>query len=148
MTGQKDNVVSQQSADRQSPHFHVLMGSQQYLVVKHAHVWRPPTDVMEEGDRLVILVEIAGMRRGEFHVALNSQRLMISGTRPRPLESSTAYHQLEVRYGEFRTEVALPWPVDDEAIVAEYDDGFLRIELPRANIDEVRVITVKKDQTR
>ena len=37
MTGQKDNVVSQQSADRQSPHFHVLMGSQQYLVVKHAH---------------------------------------------------------------------------------------------------------------
>jgi HSP20 family protein len=145
MTGQKDNIIPQQSVDRQSPRFHVLMGSQQYLVVKHSHIWRPPTDVMEEGDRLVILVEIAGMRRGEFHVALNSQRLMISGNRPRPVESSTAYHQLEVRYGEFRTEVTLPWPVDDDGIVAEYDDGFLRIELPRASVEDLRVITVKKE---
>ena len=32
--------------------------------------------------------------------------------------------------------------------VAEYDDGFLRIELPRANIEEVRVIEVKKDDER
>jgi HSP20 family protein len=145
MTGKKDTIISQQSVEQPSPHFHVLMGSQQYLVVKHAHVLRPPTDVMEEGDRLVILVEIAGMRRGEFHVALNSQRLMISGNRPRPLESPTAYHQLEVRYGEFRTEVTLPWPVDDEGIVAEYDDGFLRIELPRASVEDVRLIAVKKE---
>ena len=145
MTGRKNEVLSQQADEQRSPHFHVLMGSQQYLVVKHSHVWRPPTDVMEEGDRLIVLVEVAGMRRGEFHVALNSQRLIISGTRIRPVDTPTAYHQLEVRYGEFRTEVTLPWPIDDEKIVAEYEDGFLRIELPRARVEDMRVIAVRKD---
>lgn len=145
MTGKKGEAIPQQAVERKSPHFHVLMGSQQYLVVKHSHVWRPPTDVMEEENRLVVLVEVAGMRRGEFHVALDSQRLIISGARPRPIETPTAYHQLEVRYGEFRTEVSLPWPIDDEQITAEYEDGFLRIELPRARVEDMRVIAVKKE---
>lgn len=146
MTARKDKESPQRSVEqREGPHYHVLMGSQQYLVVKHSHVWRPPTDVMEEGDRLIVLVEVAGMRHGEFHVAVGNQRLTISGSRPRPTEGPTAYHQLEVRYGDFRTEFALPWPIDDTGITAEYDDGFLRVEIPRARVEDVRVIPVKRD---
>lgn len=132
--------------DRVRTHFHVLMGSQQYVVVKHAHVWRPPTDVMEDGERLYIVVELAGMRDGEIHVALGPQRVVISGMRTTPRQTCTAYHQLEIRYGEFRTEVALPWPVDENGIEASYEDGFLRVKLVRASAEHVRVIPVDKNE--
>jgi HSP20 family molecular chaperone IbpA len=46
---------------------------------------------------------------------------------------------LEVHYGEFRTEVVLPVPVDEERIVAQYDDGFLSVELPRLKPRKVKV---------
>jgi HSP20 family molecular chaperone IbpA len=38
---------------------------------------------------------------------------------------------MEIHYGEFRTEVALPGEVDAQGIQAAYDDGFLRVTLPR-----------------
>lgn len=125
-------------------HYHVLMEQHEFLVVRHSYIWRPPTDVMEDEGRLIVIVEVAGMRDGEFHVTIAGQRLTISGVRPVSASASSAYHQLEVHYGEFRTDVTLPWPVDEEHIVARYDDGFLRLELPRAQPQRIRVIAVDK----
>lgn len=137
--GQKeqDEILSQ---------YHLLMGGRQLVVVRHSTVWQPPTDVMEEEDRLVVVVEVAGMKQGDFHVSVGSQRLTISGTRPLEKRNCLAYHQLEVRFGEFRTEVVLPWPVDDDGITATYQDGFLRVELPRARQSGLRQIVVNKSQ--
>jgi HSP20 family protein len=102
--------------------------------------------VVEEKDRLVVLVEIAGMRAGEFHLSIDAQRLVIAGSRATRDRDCVAYHQLEVRYGDFRTEVLLPWRVDEENVTAHYEDGFLRVELPRLAAEDSRVITVKKKQ--
>lgn len=146
MSAEQERDLPQQ-VNRVRTHFHVLMGSQQYLVVKHAHVWRPPTDVMENDDRLIIVVELAGMRDGEIHVALGPQRVVISGVRAAPRQTCTAYHQLEIRYGEFRTEVALPWPVDENNLEATYEDGFLRVDLVRAAAENLRMIPVNKNET-
>lgn len=124
-------------------HYHILRGVGQILVVRHIHVWHPPTDVLEEEDRLVIIVEIAGMKEGDFKVYVTGQRLIISGTRSTPSMTPAAYHQLEVRYGEFQVEVALPWKVDDTAIAARYDDGFLRVDLPKQEQQTVRRVEVE-----
>ncbi len=146
MPSETEKDAPEKEISRPATHYHVLMGRQQFVVVRHAHAWRPPTDVMEDEDQMIVLVEIAGMRYGEFHIALSPQRLTISGTRPMPEQSCTAYHQLEVRYGEFRTDVGLPWPVDENGIRAQYEDGFLRVELPRARTQRVRVIPVDREQ--
>jgi HSP20 family protein len=97
---------------------------------------------MEKDGRLIVLVEVAGMRDAEFQVAIGGQRLSITGTRAARELHCSAYQQLEVRYGEFLSEVNLPWPVDENGIIAEYEDGFLRVELPRAN-SEKTVIEIK-----
>ncbi len=146
MPSEKENDAPERELDRPVTHTHILMSGQQFVVVRHAHAWRPPTDVMEDEDRMVILVEVAGMQHGEFHISLSPQRLTISGTRPVPEYNCTAYHQLEVRYGEFRTDVTLPWLVDENGIRAQYEDGFLRVELPRARAQRVRVIPVDRKQ--
>lgn len=144
MSAKKDRDIPAQRDPSETHHYHVFMGGQQLVVVRHANVWRPPTDVMEDDDRLLVVVEIAGMKSGDFNVAISAQRLVISGTRSVREQSCTAYHQLEIRYGEFRTEISLPWPVDEEGVTARYEDGFLRVELPRAKPESVRVIAVNK----
>lgn len=120
------------------------------VVLRRSSIWQPATDAYETADKLTIVVELAGMKAGEFNVSLSGQRLIISGNRSRPVETSgsIAYHQMEVQYGEFRTEVAVPWAVDSAQISATYQDGFLRVELPRLQqTHTVHVVEVKQEDT-
>ena len=105
-------------------------------VVQGYVVWRsnrhfvPPTDVIELEDRILVIVEIAGMRANDFTVSLLNRQLVISGTRERPSVPNAAYHQVEIGYGEFRVELQLPHLVERDEVNATYRDGFLQVELP------------------
>jgi HSP20 family protein len=101
-------------------------------------VWRPPTDVLESEGDVVVQVEIAGMSDEEFEISLIDQRLLIAGQR-RHLEGSRVYHNMEISYGEFRTEVQINVPLDEEGISATYENGFLLVRLPKAKEHRVRV---------
>lgn len=94
--------------------------------------WRPPTDVYETKDGLVVKMELAGMREHDIEIVLDERTLLVSGARPdqRPSER-IAYHQMGVNYGAFCVQIFLPWPIQEDAVSANYEDGFLRIYLPR-----------------
>jgi HSP20 family protein len=109
-----------------------------YLIVEalgwhvrmQSHTWSPPTDIFEVESSYIVRVEVAGMRQQDFSIKLEENYLIISGTRhDRP--ERRAYHQMEVRYGEFSTIVTIPGPVEAEEASAEYDDGFLIVTLPK-----------------
>ena len=121
-------------------------GTRRWVIMHQSNIWRPPTDVFELEDRLVVMVEIGGMRDGEFNVVLQDRHLMISGVRRRVIRERIAYHQMEIRYGEFRTEVSLPWPVSRESVSATYKEGFLRVELPHARNQQIHIVDVDLEQ--
>lgn len=98
--------------------------------IDHLHLWRPPTDVFETEKSLVIRVEIAGMHEEDFSLSLTERSLVIRGLRP-DISERRAYHQIEIPFGEFETEVNLPCQVVANQVTAEYLLGFLRVELPR-----------------
>ena len=120
----------------------------QMVVLRRTKTWQPATDAYETPDQFIVVVELAGMRAGDFTVNLLDRRLVISGRRSRLAdEDLIAYHQLEVPYGTFRTEVALPWSVDRAQVTATYEDGFLRITLPRRKQSHhIRVVDVQDDE--
>ena len=113
-----------------------------WVIMRHSSVWRPPTDIYELDNRLIVLVEVAGMRDADFDITLQGPVLLIRGIRERVTPPASAYHQLEISFGEFRAEVNLPWPISREDVTASYQDGFLRVELPRAEIQRVHVVDV------
>lgn len=92
--------------------------------------WRPPTDVYETGDAYVVKVEIAGMREDDFRVTYMDGVLRVEGTR-QDTDAKLGYHQMEIAYGDFRTEVELRVPVDSNNIEAIYLNGFLVVTLPK-----------------
>lgn len=96
----------------------------------HSYAWSPPTDVYETEAAFIVRVEIAGMRQSDFSIEIEDNLLVISGVRA-DLPERRAYHQMEIRFGEFSTAIELPPGVDMTKAEAEYDDGFLTVILPK-----------------
>ena len=109
-----------------------------WRIAMHPHLWRPPTDMYETDEAIVIRVEIAGMREQDFSVALEDRTLTIRGVRSDPTERR-AFYQMEIPFGEFSTEVELPAPIVNEGVEAVYRDGFLQITLPKARPQHIQV---------
>lgn len=99
-----------------------------WQVRSQSHIWSPPTDVFETENAYIARVEIAGMRQQDFSVQVEKGFLKISGVRSDKPERR-AYHQMELRYGEFSITVAIPGEVDADKSTAEYEDGFLTVTL-------------------
>lgn len=103
------------------------------------HSWRPPTDIYETEDQILILVEVAGIREENLTISIDSYTLTIVGSRFDPIEEKRAFHQMEIPFGEFRTEIDFPSMVDIEAVEAFYENGFLRINLPKAKPKKIEL---------
>jgi HSP20 family protein len=94
--------------------------------------WRPPLEVFETDQRLVIRAEIGGLTADQIHVDVTGDELRIRGERSVPGRlNSRTYHESRVRYGPFDATIRVPFPVDVSTAIAEYVDGFLTINLPR-----------------
>jgi len=115
-----------------------LEESSRYRMATRAHVWRPPTDVFETEDVLVVRIEIAGMVDTDFTIFVDERFLMVRGVRAETAERR-AYHQMEIRFGEFGADIELPYPVAVNEITAVYSNGFLRVMLPKARPHRIEV---------
>ena len=116
----------------------LLVEGAHWRILSHPCIWRPPTDVYETEDAFIVRVEIAGMRAEDFCLSLEERSLCVQGTRQDAPERR-AYHQMEILFGEFSTEIELPCPVNPDLVEAIYQDGFLRITLPKARPQQVKV---------
>jgi HSP20 family protein len=124
--------------------FDEVMPSGRWLPLRRTRAWRPPTDVYETDDCVVVKVEIAGMKEDDFTISLSDRHLTITGVRPDPLAVAQgltlSYQQMEICYGDFKTEVYLPWAIVEDEIEATYEGGFLRVVLPKARARKVSVV--------
>jgi HSP20 family protein len=91
--------------------------------------WRPPTDSYETPDEIIVLIELAGVNEDDMIVTLFSDLLVVEGRREQLEIDIDACHQLGIKYGDFRAEIALHAPVDHDDVKAEYKNGLLRITL-------------------
>ncbi|MDH5506222.1 MAG: Hsp20/alpha crystallin family protein [Anaerolineae bacterium] len=116
----------------------IIMRAQYKRVAGITHIWQPPTDVYETAESIIVRAEIAGMAEAEFTISLENRILMIYGRRT-DSTGSRAYHQMEIRFGEFMSVVELAAPVIAEEISAEYQDGFLHVNIPKLTPSSIKV---------
>jgi HSP20 family protein len=125
-----------QSYNQENPY--LVSGIVSWRAGARPRVWRPPTDLYEVEDKIVVRVEIAGMSEGDFSISIDQNTLTIAGIRPE-IEERRAYYQMEIPFGEFSTEVEIPSPITIDSVQAEYRDGFLLVTLPKAKPKEIRI---------
>jgi HSP20 family protein len=109
-----------------------------WRITTRRHTWRPPTDLYEFEDRVVVRVEIAGMRESDFQITLEKNILIIQGVR-QEISERRSFHQMEINFGEFVTAVEIPAAIDAEAVNAEYTNGFLWVNLPKTTPKQIHI---------
>ena len=102
----------------------------EWVLGAQKRTFRPPFDVYETDQQIVIKVEIAGMQEEYFDISLDGHVLSISGVR-HDTPGKLAYQRMEINYGEFRLDIRLPHVVKEEQVEANYDRGFLLVAVPR-----------------
>jgi HSP20 family protein len=93
--------------------------------------WKPPTDVYETADAIVVHMDIAGMQPEDFTVEFAEGVVTITGERAPRGEGKRHYHSMEVQVGPFERRLRLPVPVDPTSLRATYEHGFLEVRLTK-----------------
>jgi len=101
-------------------------------------VWSPPTDVFEQEDKIIVRCEIAGMTETGFNIVFDRGVLTISGVRV-DASPRKSFHQMEIRYGEFLTQVEIAVPVAMDCAEAQYINGILEVTLPKAQPHQIHI---------
>ncbi|MFW6078875.1 MAG: Hsp20/alpha crystallin family protein [Gemmatimonadota bacterium] len=106
--------------------------------------WAPATDVVEQPEEFEVTVELPGMRREDVHVELQDRQLTVRGEKREERERrDERRHLIERSYGSFTRSLTLPRSVDPDRIDARFEDGVLRVRLPKSEAGQGRRIRIE-----
>lgn len=92
----------------------------------------PPVDIYEDEHKLVLKLEVPGVKPDELDIQVEGRNLTVRGERKFSSEEKQEnFHRVEHRYGTFARTFTLPSTVDAENVKATCDAGVLRIELAK-----------------
>ncbi len=106
--------------------------------------YHPSLDVTESKDELIVTAEISGMDAKDLDISVSDGILTIKGEKKQEREEKEEnYHLMERRYGTFSRTVRLPAEIDVEKVDATYNQGILKIVLPKKEEAKPKQIEVK-----
>ncbi len=108
--------------------------------------WCPAVDVSEDDKEILVSADLPGIDPKQVEITVRDNILSLNGERKAEKEEKgESYHRVERSYGSFSRSFALPSSVDEAKVSAEYQDGVLRIHLPKREEAKPRKILVKSN---
>lgn len=94
---------------------------------------RPRMDVIDRGDRFEVLFDLPGVAKQEIQVSIEGARLSLSAESKVATELKDGERLLhaERQPARYARSVELPVEVTEEGARASFDNGVLRLELPK-----------------
>lgn len=103
----------------------------------------PPVDIYEDEHKIVLKLEVPGMKESDLDIQLENNVLTVKGERKfEKEEKEENFHRIERRYGSFYRSFTVPNSVNQEGVHASYESGVLRLELekrPEAKPKQIKV---------
>ncbi len=105
--------------------------------------WTPSVDIFEDKENVVLTAEVPGLSKEEIDIQVSDNQLTIRGERKMEHEESKeGYRRVERCYGTFSRSFNLPDTIDQENIQAAYEEGVLKVTLPKMEKAKPRQIDV------
>ena len=105
--------------------------------------WAPSVDIYENKDNIVLEAELPGMKQEDFDLSIENNVITLRGERKfEKTDETDNYHRVERSYGSFTRSFTLPQTVSAEGATAEYNNGVLRVTLPKREETKARRIQV------
>ena len=111
---------------------------------KPAVAWSPRVDITELEDHFEINAELPGINKEDIKVELKDNILTLSGEKATQHEKKDRnLHVCERVFGSFSRSFQLPPQVKSDKIKAEFKNGVLTLEVPKAEEAKSKQIEVK-----
>jgi HSP20 family protein len=105
----------------------------------------PAVDVYEDAGKIVLKLEIPGIKEEDVDVRVENQSLTVRGERKfESEEKQENFHRIERSYGSFFRSFSLPTTVDTENVAASYNAGVLKLELKKKASAQPRQIKINQ----
>jgi HSP20 family protein len=103
----------------------------------------PAVDVYEDAEKLVLKLEVPGIRREDLDIRVEGRTLTVKGERKfESEEKEENFHRIERRFGSFVRSFTLPSTVNTEKVEATSADGVVSISFakkPEAQPKQIQV---------
>lgn len=105
--------------------------------------WAPAADLYETDDAFVTELELPGFERDKINVTMEQGVLTVTGRRASEREEEEGdYHVRERSMGRFSRSFRLPSSINANEVKAHFENGILKIEMPKAAEARSRKIEV------
>lgn len=106
--------------------------------------WMPAMDIRETEDALILEAELPGIDKSDVQLSLENNVLTLSGERKFEKDvEKESFHRIERAYGSFSRSFSLPRNVRTEDASASFDNGVLRVELPKVDEAKPRRVEIR-----
>jgi HSP20 family protein len=104
----------------------------------------PALNVWEDENAVYVETDLPGVPADKLDVSVTEgNQLTIQGERPAPEVANAVWHRQERGSGTFTRAVTLPTLVNADKVEARFEQGVLKLTLPKAEAAKPRKIAVK-----
>ena len=92
----------------------------------------PAVNIKEHKDGFIVSLAAPGLKKEDFKIDVDGNMLTISSEKEETKdEKDTRFTRKEYNYSSFSRSFTLPEEINKEKIVAKYENGLLKLSLPR-----------------
>ncbi|HEY8271583.1 MAG TPA: Hsp20/alpha crystallin family protein [Pseudobdellovibrionaceae bacterium] len=103
----------------------------------------PSVDIEESDEMYLISADLPGIKKEDVKIDVTGNTLRFSGERSKDIKEE-GYR--ERSYGRFSRSFTLPQNIDPKKVEAHFEDGVLRIVLPKSEVKSAQEIKIQSGQ--
>ncbi len=103
----------------------------------------PPVDVIEDASGITLYADLPGVPRDKLSLSVEADNLSIEGEVALALPEGMAASHAEIGLPRFRRVFTLSKELDRDKVSAEFNNGVLKLRIPKAEHLQPRRIEVK-----
>ena len=102
----------------------------------------PSVNLFQDGDNTILMAEVPGVEKDKIKVQIKDNLITVSGERKTEYPEKASYHRVERRGISFDRTIKLPVKVDADKVKADFENGILKVVMPRAESDKPKMISI------
>ncbi|SDH17960.1 Hsp20/alpha crystallin family protein [Propionivibrio dicarboxylicus] len=103
----------------------------------------PPVDVIEDASGITLYADLPGVAKDKLHLQVEADTLEISGEMSLEIRDGMESTHVEVGSPRFKRVFTLSKELDCEKVTAEFDQGVLKLRIPKAIHAQPRKVEIR-----
>ncbi len=104
----------------------------------------PLVDIYEKDNNFFVEAQLPGMKKEDIKIEVENGKLLVSAESSKENKiNEDKYYRKEIVKGKFVRSFSLPESVNSDDLKANFDNGILKIEIPKSEKEKPKQVSIK-----